>query len=165
MNLKSGTGSVRLFFQHAARPLRQPRHLALGVVLGIFFGVVPKFSIIPWAVAVVAIALPTNLGALCLAAVVSCWGGPMMDPWFHQCGAWLLNDARLQPLFTKIIEMPWAAWLAINNTVVVGSTVSALVAAIPGFVILRSVFTFVLHRRHSLRGGTRVAVGTEAMAG
>lgn len=52
---------------------------------------------------------------------------------------------RLQPLFAKLIRLPFLAFTNFNNTIVMGSLVCALIAYIPLYILTR-VLTFVWRR-------------------
>ncbi len=117
------------------KPLDRPRHFALAIVVGTIIGIIPKFSMIPWAVMLVGVLLPTNLLALITAAVAFSFVGPMLDPHSHRIGAALLTEETYAPFWTGLFSFKYSVWLQLHNSVVLGSTVIALVAALPVYFI------------------------------
>lgn len=122
-------------------PLNQPRHYALGIVVGMLVGLVPKFSIIPWVALLVGTLLPTNLLAIILAAIVFSFLGPALDAQSHRLGAVLLTDQSLTSFWSSLLSHKYASWLQLHNSVVLGSTLFAGVAMLPlYFVSKRACF-------------------------
>ena len=123
----------------ALKPLNQPRHYALGIVVGMLIGVVPKFSIIPWVALLVGMLLPTNLSAMILAAVAFTFLGPLFDSQSHRLGAYLLTDESLTSFWHSLFSHKYSNWLQLNNSVVLGSTLIAAAAILPLYFIAKRV--------------------------
>ena len=129
-------------------PLNSPRHYALGIVVGIAIGLIPKFSIIPWAMMLIGMLLPTNLLALIAAGVVFTFVGPLLDAYSHRIGAALLTEESLVSFWQLLFSNEQTIWLQLHNSVVLGSSVIALVLVLPVYLIsiaatayLRPIFT------------------------
>ncbi len=127
----------------ALEPLNQPRHYALGIVVGMLIGVVPKFSIIPWVALLVGMLLPTNLSAMILAAVVFTFLGPMFDVQSHRLGADLLTDESLTSFWHSLFSHRYANWLQLHNSVVLGSTLIAVAAMLPLYFVSKRASAFL----------------------
>jgi len=132
----------------ALQPLNQPRHYALGIVVGMVVGLVPKFSIIPWAVLLLGMLLPTNLLAMIIAAIVFSFLGPLLDGQSHRLGAALLTDESLSSFWHSLLSLRYSNWLQLHNSVVLGSTIISAIAMLPLYFVskrasqyLKPIFT------------------------
>ena len=127
----------------ALKPLNQPRHYALGVVVGMLIGVVPKFSIIPWVVMLVGMLLPTNLMAMVLSAVAFSFIVPLFDVHTNRLGAALLTDESLASFWHSLLSHQYSNWLQLHNSVVLGSTLITACAALPLYFVSNRVSRFL----------------------
>lgn len=127
----------------ALAPLNQPRHYALGIVVGLLIGVVPKFSIIPWVALLVGMLLPTNLSAMIVSAVAFTFLGPLFDAQSHRLGAYLLTDESLTSFWLSVLSYRYSIWLQLHNSVVLGSTVIALAAMLPLYLFSKQASAFL----------------------
>ena len=84
-------------------------------------------------------------GALALSILLFSLLTQFTDPLFNQAGYAVLTNVALQPLFARLIRMPFLAFTKFNNTIVMGSLVCALAAYIPLYVLSR-LFVFVWRR-------------------
>lgn len=110
-----------------------PRHLALGVALGVLVGLVPKGNLLaPLLMTGVAL-VRVNLAAVACAALAVSWIGVWVDPLTHQLGMWLLHARPLAPLWTALYDLPVVPWTRFNNTVVLGSLALGLLLAAPAY--------------------------------
>jgi len=138
-NDKNSTGLLRRAFQ----PLNSPSNIALAIMMGIVVGVIPKFSLLPWVIGVIAMLLPLNLVAFIVTVAVFSFAGPLLDPWFHQIGYTVLTDPMLQEFWESMAQSETFVWLQLNNTVVTGSVFTWLVVLLPGYFICKVlVFAF-----------------------
>ena len=106
-------------------------------MMGIVVGVIPKFSVLPWVIGIVAMLLPLNLVALVVTAAVFSFAGPLLDPWFHKIGYAVLTDPTQQRFWESMAQSETFIWLQLNNTVVTGSFVAWLVALLPGYFVCK----------------------------
>ncbi len=118
-------------FRNSIRGVDSARQMAWGVTLGMMIGIVPKES--AWCVllAVVLILFHANLITGLVSAVAFSWVGPLLEPWSHRLGETILNHAAIESWLTAIFTLPGVPWLRMENTVVTGSFVIALAAALP----------------------------------
>ena len=107
-------------------------------MMGIVVGVIPKFSLLPWVIGILAMLLPLNLVALVVTVAVFSFAGPLLDPWFHEIGYTVLTDPSLQGFWESMAQSDSFIWLQLNNTVVTGSLVASLVALLPGYFICKA---------------------------
>ena len=121
----------------ALRPFNRPHHYGVAIAIGMVIGVVPKFSIIPWFVVLLGLVLPTNLVALIISAIVFSFVGPLFDPQSHWLGAMLLGEQSMGAFWRNLFSFKYSIWLQLHNSVVLGSTLIAIVAIIPTYLISR----------------------------
>jgi uncharacterized protein (TIGR03546 family) len=129
--------------RRAFQPLNSPSSIALAIMIGILVGVIPKFSLLPWVIGIVAMLLPLNLVAFVLTVAVFSFVGPMLDPWFHKVGYMVLTDPSLKGIWESMAQSETFVWWQLNNTVVTGSLVASLIALLPGYFICKAVVVAV----------------------
>jgi uncharacterized protein (TIGR03546 family) len=109
-----------------------PRQVAAGFALGSLIGFSPMLTlqgIVVWAIILL---FDVNLGAAVIALTLCKLCAYLLDPAFHWLGYQILtNIDGLRPLWTTLYNAPVAPLTRFNNTVVMGSFVSALVLAFP----------------------------------
>ena len=132
-NDQNRNGLLRRAFQ----PLNSPSSIALAIMMGIVVGVIPKFSVLPWVIGIIAMLLPLNLVAFVVTATVLSFAGPLLDPWFHEIGYTVLTDPSQRGFWESMAQSEAFIWLQLNNTVVTGSFVAWLVALLPGYFICK----------------------------
>jgi uncharacterized protein (TIGR03546 family) len=145
-----------------------PRQIALGFALGMLVGLVPKGNLIAVALATVLLAANANLGVGAMAVCCFSWIGWLLDPASHAIGAALLFADPLIPFWSWLYHLPLAPWLALNNTVVLGSLMLGLVLAYPVYRAARQLAEWSLPRLHErLRNhhAARLLLGLDAAEG
>lgn len=115
------------------RDEESPHLLALGLSLGMVVGLVPKDNLTATILATSLLALRLNLGAAAVSALVFLWAGALLDPLSHALGHAILVFKPLQPLFTRLFDLPIVPWTNLNNTVVLGNLVIGLVLFYPAY--------------------------------
>ena len=90
--------------------------IAAGIVIGIF----PKFSILPWLLGLACLFTRTNFFLTLTVAVLVSLPAIRADWIFHEVGNWFLATTQLQPLWLRLETTPFASWLGLNNTIVMG---------------------------------------------
>ena len=108
-------------------------------MMGFVVGVMPKFSLLPWGIGIIAMLLPLNLVALVVTVAVFSFVGPLLDPWFHHVGYTFLTDPSLQRFWESMAQSETFIWLQLNNTVVAGSIIAWLIALLPGYFICKAL--------------------------
>ena len=108
-------------------------------MMGIVIGVIPKLSVIPWVLGIIALLLPLNLVALIVTIAVFSFAGPLLDPWLHHIGYTILKDPALAEFWESMAQSQTFVWMQLNNTVVAGSVAVWLVALLPGYFICKAI--------------------------
>ena len=117
-----------------------PRQLAVGVMLGMMIGLVPKGNLIAVGLLVLLFAVRASLATGTIAAVLFSWMGFLLDPISHRIGHALLGAERLQPIWAYLYDLPLVPWTSFNNTVVFGSLVLGICLAYPVYRVSRWMF-------------------------
>jgi uncharacterized protein (TIGR03546 family) len=111
---------------------QSPRQVAGGFMLGSIIGLSPMLTLQGVLVWLIILILNVNLGAVTLSFTVCALLAWLLDPLFHWLGYQLLvQSAGLKALWTTLYNVPIAPLTRFNNTVVLGSFISALVLAAP----------------------------------
>ena len=118
-----------------------PRQLALGFVLGMVIGLLPKGNLTAFALVIALFSTRVNLGAGLAAAAAFSWVGLALDPFAHKLGWILLSNRPLQDVYAWLYNLPLVAWSGFNNTVVVGQFLIGAYLAYPAYWISVRVFT------------------------
>jgi uncharacterized protein (TIGR03546 family) len=125
-----------------------PAQIGGGFALGSIIGLSPMLTLQGMAVWLVILVLDINLSAALLSCTVFSLVAYLIDPLFHRLGYFLLVDVdALRGAWTSLYNAPIAPLTKFNNTVVMGSFVSALVCSFPVYLGMKK---FVLAYRSGL---------------
>jgi uncharacterized protein (TIGR03546 family) len=122
-------------FKRTVKGFDTPRQLALGVTFGMLIGLVPKDSLFPYALGIIAMLSTGNLLCVAVSAVAFSWLSPMLDPVSHQMGAWVLTFDPFESTWAALYQMPFVPWTRFDNTVVTGSLLLGLMLTVPVYSI------------------------------
>ena len=136
---RAAANLFRSFVQPMTREVT-PHQLALAVAIGVSIGLVPKFNLIALAWLTLLFTLRVNLLLGLMTACLAALTCPLVDPYLHILGDWLLRQESLQSLFTGIYRLPLGPWTSINNTVVVGASVIGLIQFFPTYRLSKTLF-------------------------
>jgi uncharacterized protein (TIGR03546 family) len=126
-------------FRSTIRGIDAPQQLAWGLTIGLIVGVIPKFSAIPFLLLLFLVLSRANLATGILGAFTGHFLGHYLMPMFDSAGNWFLTRPFLQSILSSAHELPFIAWLRINNTVVAGSIVYSVLALIPLYFLSRGL--------------------------
>ncbi|MCH2179200.1 MAG: TIGR03546 family protein [Mariniblastus sp.] len=121
--------------QSSVRGVDTSRQMALGAALGMLLGIMPKDSAFIILFTLALLLSTGNLIAGALSAITFSWIGGWMEPATHEIGLSLLSQSNLQAYLGEFQQLPLAPWLRLENTVVMGSLVIGLAAALPFYQI------------------------------
>ena len=120
--------------------INSPHQLALGVTVGVVIGLMPKDSVIPWALGLLLLFsrgnLLTGIAAILLASLV----GPLLDGITDKLGESVLSVGFMQSYYAAWMDVPWMAWTRFNNTVVAGSLMLGFLSALPVYLLSQLFF-------------------------
>ncbi len=130
-----------------------PSELAWGLAIGLAIGLVPKGNLISLLLIGTAVSLRINHGMVALSAVAFSFMAAQFDPITHQMGAGILQDPQVRMQLDRWWGAPLVPWTDLNNTVVMGSTVLAMIGMIPAFVVSLPVFRWLSRRPEAQPSG------------
>lgn len=140
---------------------RSPNQIAWGVALGVLVGLVPKGNLTAWLFGIILVATKVNLGAGMLAAILVSTISVGIDPLTHEIGLRLLKIQSIQQMLGRLSEKPLVPWLALNNTVVLGSVVLGLSVLYPvkhlACCALEWISSRITHRERAATNATSIA--------
>jgi uncharacterized protein (TIGR03546 family) len=128
------------FIQSLVRALNSdgtPGQVAMGMAIGLAFGLTPLVSLHNLVVLAIAMLTTVSFPGVFVGWVVATPIGFLLDPLFDRIGMALLMNDALAPLFVWIINTPVVALARLNNSIVLGSLVFWLVALVPMFFVFR----------------------------
>lgn len=129
------------FIQRLVRALNSdgtPGQVAAGIALGAAFGLTPLMNVHNLIIAAFAFLLNVSIPGVMLGWVLFVPLGFALDPAFDALGAKLLLETpALTPLWTSLYNAPAVPLTNFNNTVVLGSFLGWLLAALPIFFLAR----------------------------
>lgn len=125
-----------------------PAQLALGVTGGLIVGLTPLWSLHNLVVVFLVFLFRVNLSAFFLFWALFSGVAYGLDPVMDRVGAWLLGAGPLRGLWTWMYNSDFWRLTRFNNTLTLGSLVTALVLAVP--VFLASRYLVVKYRDHVL---------------
>lgn len=108
-----------------------PNQIAWGFALGAIVGLSPHFTIQILLIWIIIFILDVNLSSAFLGATVFAIVAYLFDPLFHAFGFTLLTIEGLRGFYTSLYNAPIAPLTRFNNTVVMGSFVTAVILVIP----------------------------------
>lgn len=114
-----------------------PGQVAMGMALGLAFGLTPLASLHNLVVLAVAMLTTVSFPGVFLGWAIATPLGFALDPLFDRVGLALLTNDALTPFFTWVVNTPVLALSRLNNTIVLGSLVVWLVALVPLFFVFR----------------------------
>lgn len=126
---------------------QDPKQVALGFALGMIVGLSPMFNLQGLIVWLLILLLNVNLAAAFLGFTIFSIIAFIFDPLFHMLGFEILTQLHfLDPTYTYLYNAPIFPLTKFNNTVVMGSFVSALILFIPVYFAMKK---FILsYRKH-----------------
>ena len=126
-------------FKGTIRGFDTPHQLGLGMAFGVAVGLIPKDSLLPYAIGVVAILSTANLLCFGIGVILAHVISPALDHITHVIGSWFLTFSPLEPIWANIIELPLVPWTRFNNSVVMGTLVLGVLLAVPTYTMTRMV--------------------------
>lgn len=114
-----------------------PEQVAMGMAVGLCFGLTPLVSLHNLFVLAVAMLTTLSFPGVFLGWAIATPLGFMLDPLFDRIGMALLTNDALAPMFTWIVNTPVIALSRMNNTVVLGSVVAWFVLLVPSYFLFR----------------------------
>ncbi len=125
-----------------------PMQISLAIALAMVMGLTPLFSLHNFLVLIILLSFRINLAAFLLAWAFFSGLAYLFDPQFHGLGMTVLQHAALQNMWTEMYNSAFWRLTNFNNTIVMGSFITAMLAFIPMLLILN--FLIRRYRSHVL---------------
>ncbi|MBW2436059.1 MAG: TIGR03546 family protein [Deltaproteobacteria bacterium] len=125
-----------------------PTQISLGFAAGLIIGLTPLWSLHNLLLAFLVFLFRVNLSAFLLAWAFFSGIAYIADPAMDQLGATLLATSALQDIWTSMYNHTVCRIAHFNNTLTLGSLVSAVVVAVP--MVFISNFLIKNYRQHIL---------------
>ena len=122
---------------------KHPHQLAWAVALGLLLGVVPHGNLLAFALVILVLSLKINHAMAGLTAACVTFLAVKVDPYSHEIGDFVLTHPQLQQTAQTAWALPFIPWTDLNNTIVMGSFLIGLTAAVPVFLITYPIFRLV----------------------
>ena len=105
-----------------------PNQVAWGIALGAALGLIPLLTLQNGIIFVLLVMLNVSFSGGMLGWALAVPVGFALDPLFDAIGRYLLiTRGDLTPFWTKVLNLPLAPYSQVNNTVVLGATLTWLV--------------------------------------
>ncbi len=114
-----------------------PGQVAMGMAIGLAFGLTPLMSLHNVVVLAIAMLTTVSFPGVFLGWAIATPLGFMFDPIFDRVGLALLMNDSLAPFFTWVVNTPVVALSRLNNTIVLGSLVVWMLALIPSYFLFK----------------------------
>lgn len=114
-----------------------PGQVAAGIALGSALGLTPLMNLHNLLIFSLIVLLNVSFGGGMLGWAMFVPVGFLLDPLFHALGLALLQSPALRPLWTDLYNTPLFPYTNFNNSIVLGSAVGWLLAAVPIFFAAR----------------------------
>ncbi|MFQ5603916.1 MAG: TIGR03546 family protein [bacterium] len=133
-------------FIKVLRSGESPPLIASGFTLGFVVGLTPFWTLQNMLLLLIAIVTKVNLAAVFFSLFLFSFVAYLFDPVFHNLGFFMLAQVEaIKGLWTSFYNTPILPFTRFNNTVVMGSLITAIVLAFP--VYLLSQKGIVAYRR------------------
>jgi uncharacterized protein (TIGR03546 family) len=109
--------------------------IAFSFVLGMILGLTPLFFPHNLLTLALIFFLRVNLSAIIVATLFFSGLAYLLDPVFNQIGLWILQAQTMQPVFTDLYNSAFWRFLHFNNSIVMGSVVTAYLLSVPAFLL------------------------------
>jgi len=113
-----------------------PGQISLALCLAMVAGLTPLFSLHNVFILLLVLLLRVNLSAFILGLGFFTGIAYLLDPVFHQAGFGILTAGSLNGLWTGFYNITLLRLAKFNNTIVMGSLVSSVIAFVPLFLLL-----------------------------
>lgn len=112
--------------------------ISTGIAAGFVLGMTPFFSLQSILIFLLLFIFRIQIGAAFVSAFFFSFMAYLLDPVFHYVGQAVLTAPSLQPLLTSLYNMPIIPMTRFNNTIVMGSGITAF---------LMTPFIFILTKK------------------
>ena len=124
---------VKLF--RALNSNSKPSEIANALCLGLILGFMLKNNLLWYVLFVLFLFVRINKGTYVIAMALGALTSPLLDPIFNRVGYAVLMFAPLEPIFSRLLDVPFVGFTRFNNTIVCGSLVCGIICYVPLFFL------------------------------
>ncbi len=121
-----------------------------GLTFGVFLGFSPFFSLQTFLIFALLLIFRIQFGAAFLSAFFFKLIAFLFDPLSDILGRWTLESSALRPFWTSLFNMPILPYTRFNNSIVMGSFLTALILSPVLFLLFKFLIdkyrTHIVHR-------------------
>ena len=129
-----------------------PWQISMGIIFGSILGLTPLFSLHNLVVLFLALVINLNISIMIVSCAAFSLIAYALDPLFHQLGFAVLTSPDLKEFWTQFFSCPIYLFANLNNTIVMGSLITTLAAAVPSFFLLNVLVVKYRHAYNALIG-------------
>lgn len=126
-----------LKFFKALNSNSHPGEIAHAISIGLLMGFLPKDNVTWYILSVFFLFIRINKGSFLLFTFLFSILAQSLDPLFDKIGYAILTLENLEPVFAKLLDIPFVSFTKFNNTIVMGSLISGIVLYIPVYFLVR----------------------------
>ncbi len=112
-----------------------PWQISLGIIFGSILGLTPFLSLHNLVIVFLALIINVNISMVIVSCALFSLIAYALDPLFHQLGFAILTSQGLEEFWTQFFSCPILLLANLNNTIVMGSLITTLAAAVPLFFL------------------------------
>ena len=124
-------------FVRALNSNSKPSEIAHAFSIGLMLGFMPKNNLLWYILLVFFTFCRINRGGYFIMMLLGALAAPAADPLFDKVGYFILTQAPLEPLFVRLLRIPFVAFTYFNNTVVCGSLVCGIICYAPLYFLMK----------------------------
>ena len=129
-----------------------PWQISLGIIFGSILGLTPFLSLHNLVILFLVLVINMNVSMVIVSCGVFSLIAYALDPLFHQLGYAVLTSPSLEGMWTQFFSCPILLLANLNNTIVMGSLITTLAAAVPSFYLLNVLVVKYRHAYNALIG-------------
>lgn len=114
-----------------------PGEIAHAVCIGLLLGLVPKGNIIWFVLFFFFLFVRVNKAAMFLSLLLVSLLTSLADTYLEFIGYTILTSEKLSPMWMNLLDIPFIAFTNFNDTLVMGSFITGLLAYIPLYLFTR----------------------------
>lgn len=114
-----------------------PGEIAHAVCIGMMLGFLPKDNAFWYILTAFFLFVRINKASMLLFTLIFGLLAHNFDNLFDQFGFYILTLDTMEPIFSALLDIPFVSFTHFNNTIVMGSFISSIIAYIPLYLISR----------------------------
>jgi uncharacterized protein (TIGR03546 family) len=118
---------------------RTPSQIAWGIAFGLSLGLIPKDNLLSALLLASILLFRINHLAASLFVVLGWLASGIVVNVSHPVGQWLLSQSLVTQTLSGLYQFPFAPWLRLNNTLVMGGFAAGLISLVPSYLVSKFI--------------------------